>query len=189
MKTYAIDNIRNLALISHGGAGKTSLAEALLYSSGAINRLGTIEAGNTTTDYDPDEIKRQVTINTTLAPLEWNSVKINLLDAPYYFDFVGDVVGALRKGTAPDSGLCCFRCGGGHGKMWSYADDMKLPRAVFINKMDRKMPIMIKQWPNCRNSWAASGAFTDPDWKESSLKELWTWSNRQATCSLTREGS
>ncbi|MGB4214538.1 MAG: GTP-binding protein, partial [Dethiobacteria bacterium] len=70
MKKYSSEAIRNMALISHGGAGKTSLAEALLYTSGAVNRLGTIESGTTTTDYDPDEIKRQVTINVGLAPLE-----------------------------------------------------------------------------------------------------------------------
>ncbi len=139
MKTYAIDNIRNLALISHGGAGKTSLAEALLFSSGAINRLGNIEAGNTTTDYDPDEIKRQVTINTTLAPLEWQGVKINLLDAPGYFDFVGDVVGALRVVDCALLVVCAVSgVEVGTEKMWGYADDLKLPRAVFINKMDRE---------------------------------------------------
>ncbi|HHX87212.1 MAG TPA: elongation factor G [Firmicutes bacterium] len=139
MKTYASDSIRNLALVSHGGAGKTSLAEALLFSSGAINRLGSIEAGNTTTDYDPDEIKRQVTINTALAPLEWDNIKINLLDAPGYFDFIGDVVGSLR---VVDSALVvvCAVSGVevGTEKMWSYADDKKLPRAIFINKLDRE---------------------------------------------------
>ncbi len=139
MKTYASADLRNLALISHGGAGKTSLAEAMLYTSGAVNRLGTIEAGNTTTDYDPDEIKRQVTINTTLAPLEWNNVKINILDAPGYFDFVGDVVGALR---VVDSALVvvCAVSGleVGTEKMWGYAEEINLPRAVFINKLDRE---------------------------------------------------
>ena len=84
MKNYNTGQIRNVALISHGGAGKTSLAEAMLYTSGAVNRLGNVEAGNTTTDYDPDEIKRQVTISTALAPLEWNEIKINLLDTPGY---------------------------------------------------------------------------------------------------------
>lgn len=139
MKTYASNNIRNLALISHGGAGKTSLAEALLYSSGAINRLGSIEAGNTTTDYDPDEIKRQVTINTTLAPLEWNNIKINLLDAPGYFDFIGDVVGALRVADSALVVVCAVSgVEVGTEKMWSYTDDMKLPRAVFVNKLDRE---------------------------------------------------
>ncbi|NMA92811.1 MAG: elongation factor G [Firmicutes bacterium] len=139
MKTYASENIRNLALISHGGAGKTSLAEALLYSSGAINRLGNIESGNTTTDYDPDEIKRQVTINAAPAPLEWDGIKINLLDAPGYFDFIGDVVGALR---VVDSALLvvCAVSGVevGTEKMWSHADERDLPRAIFINKLDRE---------------------------------------------------
>ena len=145
MKTYASENIRNLALISHGGAGKTSLAEALLYSSGAINRLGNIESGNTTTDYDPDEIKRQVTINAAPAPLEWDGIKINLLDAPGYFDFIGDVVGALR---VVDSALLvvCAVSGVevGTEKMWSHADERIFRGQFLLTNWTGKMPILIK---------------------------------------------
>ena len=85
MKGFTTERSRNVALISHGGAGKTSLAEAMLYTSGAIKRLGKVDTGNTTTDFDPDEIKRQVTIGTALAPLEWKGVKVNLLDTPGFF--------------------------------------------------------------------------------------------------------
>ena len=139
MKNYTSESIRNVALISHGGAGKTSLTEALLFTSGAINRLGKIEAGNTTTDFDPDEIKKQVTINVGLAPLEWDGIKINLLDTPGYFDFIGDVLGALR---VADSAVVVV-CGVsgvevGTEKVWGYADDFNLPRLVVVNKLDRE---------------------------------------------------
>ncbi|HED24133.1 MAG TPA: GTP-binding protein, partial [Firmicutes bacterium] len=128
MKKYTSENIRNVALISHGGAGKTSLAEALLFTSGAINRLGKTESGNTTTDYDPDEIKKQVTINVGLAPLEWDGVKINLLDTPGYFDFIGDVLGALRVADSVITVVCAVSgVEVGTEKVWSYADEFSLP--------------------------------------------------------------
>lgn len=139
MKKYNSENIRNVALISHGSAGKTSLTEALLFSSGTTNRLGKIEAGNTTTDFDPDEIKKQVTINVGLAPLEWDDVKINLLDTPGYFDFIGDVLGALRVADSAIVTVCAVSgVEVGTEKVWGYADDYKLPRLVVINKLDRE---------------------------------------------------
>ncbi len=139
MKKYTSENIRNVALISHGGAGKTSLTEALLFTSGAVNRLGKIESGNTTTDFDPDEIKKQVTINVGLAPLEWGGVKINLLDTPGYFDFIGDVLGALRVADSVVTVVCAVSgVEVGTEKVWGYADDFKLPRFVAINKLDRE---------------------------------------------------
>jgi elongation factor G len=139
MKYYSSEAIRNVALISHGGAGKTSLAEALLFTSGATNRQGTIEAGTTVTDYDPDEIKRQVTINVGLAPLEWAGVKINLLDTPGYFDFIGDLIGALRVADCCAVVVCAVSgVEVGTEKVWQYADDFGLPRLVLINKLDRE---------------------------------------------------
>lgn len=139
MKKYPSEAIRNVTLISHGGAGKTSLTEALLFSSGAINRLGKIEAGNTTTDFDPDEIKKQVTINVGLAPIEWEGVKINILDTPGYFDFIGDVLGALRVADGAVVTVCAVSgVEVGTEKVWSYADDFKMPRLIFINKLDRE---------------------------------------------------
>ena len=139
MKKYNSESIRNVALISHGGAGKTSLTEAMLYTSGAINRLGKIESGNTTTDYDPDEIRKQVTINVGLAPLEWQGVKINLLDTPGYFDFIGDVLGALRVADSAILMVCAVSgVEVGTEKVWSYANDFGLPRIAFINKLDRE---------------------------------------------------
>ena len=139
MKKYTSENIRNVALISHGGAGKTSLTEALLFTSGAINRLGKIEAGNTTTDFDPDEIKKQVTINVGLAPLEWDGIKINLLDTPGYFDFIGDVLGALRVADSAVVVVCAVSgVEVGTEKVWGYADGFNLPRLVVVNKLDRE---------------------------------------------------
>src|SRR5690554_3860845 len=139
MKKYSSEAIRNIALISHGGAGKTSLAEALLFTSGAVNRLGNIESGTTTTDYDPDEIKKQVTINVGLAPLEWGEVKVNLLDTPGYFDFIGDLLGALRVADCAAVVVCAVSgVEVGTEKVWQYADDFKLPRLVLINKLDRE---------------------------------------------------
>jgi len=139
MKKYNSESIRNVALISHGGAGKTSLTEAMLFTSGAINRLGKIEAGNTTTDFDPDEIRKRVTINVGLAPLEWQGVKINLLDTPGYFDFIGDVLGALRVADCALMMVCAVSgVEVGTEKVWGYAHDFKLPRIVFLNKLDRE---------------------------------------------------
>jgi elongation factor G len=88
MKSYTTDKIRNLGVIGHGGEGKTTLAEAMLFNSGAIDRFGKVEDGTTTTDYDQEEIKRQISISAALAPLEWNNHKINVIDIPGYFDFV-----------------------------------------------------------------------------------------------------
>ncbi|MBS3947055.1 MAG: elongation factor G [Dethiobacter sp.] len=139
MKNYTTEQIRNVALIAHGGAGKTSLAEAILYTAGVINRLGKVEAGTTTLDFDPEEAKRQITINTALAPLEWAGVKINLLDTPGYFDLIGDVASALRVADA--TVVCVSAVAGvevGTENVWSYADRQELSRLVFINKMDRE---------------------------------------------------
>lgn len=139
MDKYPSEAIRNIALVSHGGAGKTSLAEALLFTSGAINRLGNIEAGTTTTDYDPDEIKRQVTINVGLAPLEWDGGKVNLLDTPGYFDFIGDLLGALRVADSAAVVVCAVSgVEVGTEKVWQYTEDFNLPRLILINKLDRE---------------------------------------------------
>src|SRR5438477_6076909 len=100
MKSYAPDKIRNVGLFGHGGAGKTSLAEALLFHTGAVNRLGRVDDGSATTDYDPDEIKRKMSVSTALAPVEWQDAKINLLDAPGYADFFGEVVQAMSAADA-----------------------------------------------------------------------------------------
>ncbi len=139
MKQYQPENIRNVALLSHSGAGKTSLSEAILFSAGVINRLGKVDAGTTTSDYDQDEIKRKISISTTLLPYEWQDTKINLLDTPGYSDFAGEVAAAVRvcEGAvivaAASSGLEV-----GTEQAWAYCEKAKLPRLFFINKMDRE---------------------------------------------------
>ena len=96
VKQYSADRIRNVGLFAHGGAGKTSLAEALLFDSKATTRLGRVDEGNTVTDYDPDEIKRRISVSLAVAPVEWRDTKINIIDAPGYADFIGEVKSALR---------------------------------------------------------------------------------------------
>src|SRR4030066_1308648 len=96
MKDYTPDHIRNVGLIGHGGAGKTSLTEAMLFSAGSTTRLGRVEEGNTLSDYHPDEIERQISINTSLLFCEWKTHKINILDTPGYTDFTGEVKACLR---------------------------------------------------------------------------------------------
>ena len=98
--SYSVQNIRNVCLLGHGGSGKTALAESLLYMTGAIDRMGRAADGNTVCDYDPEEIKRQISISACVAPLEYKGCRINLLDAPGGFDFAGEVVAALRAADA-----------------------------------------------------------------------------------------
>ncbi|MBS6943137.1 MAG: elongation factor G, partial [Clostridiales bacterium] len=90
MKIYSAENVRNIAVVGHGSEGKTTLVEAALFKAGHLDRMGRVEDGTTTTDYDPEETKRHISISTALAPVEWKETKINLIDAPGYFDFVGE---------------------------------------------------------------------------------------------------
>lgn len=139
MKQYTTEQLRNICLVGHGGAGKTSFLEAALYGSGAIDRMGRVDEGNTVSDHDPEEIKRSISISTSLGPCEWQGHKVNFIDTPGYFDFVGEVKGALR---AADIALI-FACAVsgvevGTEKVWNFAGENNLPRAFFINKMDRE---------------------------------------------------
>ncbi|BBB92994.1 MAG TPA: elongation factor G [Methylomusa anaerophila] len=139
MKEYKSDKLRNVGIVSHGGAGKTSLTEALLFNSGAVSRLGRVDDGSTTTDFEPEEVKRKVTISTALAPCEWHENKINFLDTPGYADFAAEVKSSLQ---AADSALVVLCAAAGveveTEKVWQYAADLNLPRIAFINKMDRE---------------------------------------------------
>ncbi len=139
MKPTTPDRIRNVALISHGGAGKTSLAEAMLFDAGAISRLGTVEAGTTTLDWDPDEHKRNQSINLSIGSLDHDGVRITLVDTPGYADFQADVVEAL---AAVDAAIVVIDASAGvevgTEEVWNLADARGLPRLVFINKMDRE---------------------------------------------------
>ena len=139
MKSYATENIRNVVLVGHGGSGKTSLAEALLFLSGATTRLGTVEEGNTVTDFDEEEHRRQISVSTALAPLEWGDCKINVLDAPGYADFIGELRSAMRVAD-----LAVFVVSAVEGievqtqVAWNYAEELGLPRMVFVNKLERE---------------------------------------------------
>ncbi|MDH5695037.1 MAG: elongation factor G [Dehalococcoidia bacterium] len=139
MQQYGLENIRNLVLLSHSGAGKTSASEAMLFTAGAITRLGKVEDGATTSDYDPDEVKRQISINLTMLPFEWKGAKINLIDTPGYADFVGEVRAAMRVSEGAIIVVCAASgVEVGTEQVWSYCEEADLPRLIFVNKMDRE---------------------------------------------------
>ena len=139
MKVFPPEKIRNVALVGHSGAGKTTLAEALLFRAGAIGRIGTVEEGTTVTDSDPEEHDREMTITMAMAPFEWRGHKINLIDTPGYADFAGDVHAALRV-----TDLAVFVVSAVDGVevqteyAWRIAEDLGVPRMIFINKLDKE---------------------------------------------------
>jgi elongation factor G len=139
VKTYEAKDIRNVLLVGHGGSGKTSLLEAMLFASGAITRMGTVEDGNTVSDHDPDEQRRQISVSLAMAPVEWKDVKINVLDSPGYADFVGDLRSAIR---AADAVILVVSAVDGVEVQTEYAWELavqeNLPRAIFVNKLDRE---------------------------------------------------
>lgn len=138
MNVYRAEQIRNVALIAHGGSGKTSLVDAALYDAGVVTRIGRVDEGSSISDSDPDEVKRRMSINLTVLPLEWRGSKINFLDTPGYADFVGEVMAGLRvadgavvvisgeKGVEVGSEL-----------VWKYSNQHDLPRLIFVNRLDR----------------------------------------------------
>ena len=137
MKVYRTDEIRNVVLLGHGGSGKTSLVEAMAYVSGAINRMGKVADNNTISDFDKEEQKRQFSISTTLVPIEWEKAKINILDTPGYFDFVGEVEEAVSSADAAVivvSGKAGVEVG--TEKAWELCDKYNLPRMVYVTEMD-----------------------------------------------------
>ena len=137
--SYSVQNIRNVCLLGHSGSGKTALTESLLYMTGAIDRMGKAADGNTVCDYDPEEIKRQISISTSVAPLEYKGCKINILDAPGAFDFAGDVMEAL---TVADAAIivCSAKDGISVGleKAWKYCEERDMPRFIYISKTDEE---------------------------------------------------
>ncbi|MCX8052656.1 MAG: elongation factor G [Armatimonadetes bacterium] len=139
MKKYSIESIRNIALVGHGGTGKTSLAEALLYTSGAISRLGRVDDGTSTGDFDPEEIQRKISINASVLPCEWKSTKINLIDTPGYPDFIGDVIGSMR---AVEAALIVVDGSGsidvGAETGWDLATEAGITKLFFVNKLEKE---------------------------------------------------
>src|SRR5438128_3859806 len=139
MKVYTAEHIRNVALISHVGSGKTSLVDAALYDSGAVTRQGKVDEGSSISDYDPDELKRRMSLNVKALPVEWKNHKINFIDTPGYADFVGEVKAGLR---VADAALVVVTAEKGvevgTELTWQYADERHLPRMVLVNKLDRE---------------------------------------------------
>ncbi len=139
MKKYSINNLRNIGFIGHGSTGKTSLVEALLYNANVITRLGKIEEGTTVSDYDDEEKKRKISIGASIAPLEWNDTKINLVDMPGYFDFEYESIQGMRAVDIATIVVCSVSgVQVGTEKAFDYCNKIKLPRAFFINKLDRE---------------------------------------------------
>jgi len=139
MQQYGLDTIHNVVLLSHGGAGKTSLSEAMLFKAGAVKRLGKVDDGSSTSDYEPDEIKRQISINLSLLPCEWQDKKLNIIDTPGYADFVGE----MKAGMRVSEGAVIVVCAAsgvevGTEQVWKYCEEVEMPRLIFINKMDRE---------------------------------------------------
>ncbi len=137
MDVYRTDRIRNVVLLGHGGSGKTTLAEAMAYLAGMTSRLGRVEDGNTVSDFDKEEIKRHFSISTSLVPVPWDKVKINILDTPGYFDFVGEVEEAVSAADAAIivvSGKAGVQVG--TQKAWDLCEKYKLPRMFFVTDMD-----------------------------------------------------
>lgn len=139
MKDYAVQNLRNICLLAHGNGGKTTLAEAMLFNTGVLDRFGKVADGTTAMDYDPEEFKRKISISTAMAACEWLDRKINIIDTPGYFDFVGEVMQGIRVAdgaiivVSAKSGVSV-----GTEKSWKYANERKIARMFFINKMDEE---------------------------------------------------
>ncbi|MBR7142626.1 MAG: elongation factor G [Clostridia bacterium] len=154
MSTFATSKIRNVCLMGHGGAGKTSLAEAMLFAAKATDRLGKIADGNTVCDFDSEEIRRKVSVQTAAAYLEWKDCKINLLDTPGYFDFAGEVIEAAR---AADTALIVVPAKNGvevgTEKAYRYAVDAKIPKAFFISKLDEDNSDFAKTFAQLRETF------------------------------------
>ena len=139
VKTYEAKDIRNVLLVGHGGSGKTTLLEAMLFASGATTRMGAVEDGNTVSDFEPEEVKKGISVSLGMAPIEWNGVKINVMDAPGYADFIGDVRSGIQ---AADAVILVVSAVDGVEVQtevaWELAVEAELPRAILINKLDRE---------------------------------------------------
>lgn len=139
MKEYTTESLRNIALASHSGAGKTMLVERLLFDTKVLTRMGNVQGGTTAMDFEEEEIERTASINTAIAPVEWKGTKVNLLDTPGYIDFVGEVLSALKVADA--AVILVEAVAGvevGTELVWQYAEERGMPRFLLINKMDRE---------------------------------------------------
>lgn len=139
MREYSVDKLRNVVLLGHSGSGKTSLTEAMLFDTGAINRMGRVEEGTTVSDFDEEEHRRGISINASVVPIEWDDHKLNILDAPGFMDFLGDIRSAM---AVADGGVIVVDASAGvevgTELVWTYSSDQNLPRLVIVNKIDRE---------------------------------------------------
>jgi len=139
MARMEVAKIRNFSVVAHGGAGKTSLVEAILFNAGAIDRMGTVEGGNTVTDFDPEEVDRKITISSAVAYCDWDGLRFNIIDTPGFINFIEDTRGCLRVSDGAVvlvSAISCVKAE--TEKIWKYACEYELPRIAFVNKMDRE---------------------------------------------------
>ena len=155
--SYASKDIRNIALLGHGGNGKTSLAESILFLTGVTDRLGSTAAGNSVSDYDQEEIRRQISISASTMYTEYQKTKINIIDTPGYFDFAGEVAQALR---VADIGIICVSAKDGLNvgaeKAWKALSDAGLPRAIYISKVDEEHADFYKAFEQLREKFGPS---------------------------------
>ncbi len=167
MKAYETPYIRNIALLGHGGAGKTTLAEAMLYTAGMTSRLGKVESGNTVSDFDPEEVKRRISIHTSLIPVEWKNYKLNLLDTPGYFDFIGGVEEAM---SVADSALIVLKASAGvevgTEKAWEVATAANVPKMIFVTEMDAPNVNIEDILMECKDKFGTSIAPVQVPWYE-----------------------
>ena len=159
MNSFPPAKIRNVALVGHGGSGKTTLAEALLFASGSINRMGRVEDGTTTTDFEPEEVKRRLSLSVAMAPVEWQGHKINVLDTPGYADFISDAAAAL---SVADLAVVIVSAVEGvevqTEALWRMAAEWDVPRMVFVNKLDRERASFERTLDQLRETFGAGVA-------------------------------
>ena len=174
MKDYKTENLRNVGLYGHGGAGKTTVAEAMLFSTGVLDRFGKVEDGTTATDFDPEEIKRKISISAAVAPCEWKDKRMNVIDTPGYFDFVGEVVASLK---VIDSAIIAVDSIGGvevgAEKAWDLVSEGKKACMFFVNKLDRENANFSKVFDQLREVFGNKVVpFTLPIGSESNFKGI-----------------
>ena len=156
MEQFRLENIRNTVLLSHAGAGKTSVSEAILFTAKAVGRLGKVDDGSSTSDYDPEEVKRKISINLSLLPCQWRDTKINIIDTPGYADFVSEVKAGIR--VSEGAMIVIDATSGvevGTEQVWGYCEEAALPRLILVNKMDRENADFSKVVEEVRSKFGA----------------------------------
>ena len=139
MAVSNVENIRNVALVAHSGAGKTSLTEAILFNAGAIDRMGSVDVGNTTSDFEPEEIARKISVTSSLSFCDWKGTRINLIDTPGFINFIEDTRGCLRVSDGVVVVVCAVSgVKAETKKIWGFVTDYEIPAAIFINKLDKE---------------------------------------------------